>query len=186
MNSTPPSVWPWPAPVDDGGARHLVPGLAMPDIALSATFGDPVNLATRPGTSIVFVYPWTGRAGLPNPPAWDDIAGAHGSTPEAEAFRDLHADFDASAAAVFGLSTQDGAHHGELAARLRLPFPLLGDGDFSFARALRLPTFETGGITYLRRLTLVVRDGRLEHAFYPVHPPDTHARQVLGWLARRV
>jgi peroxiredoxin len=33
------------------------------------------------------------------------------------------------------------------------------------------------------RLTLVVRDGVIEHAFYPVFPPNTHAQQVLGWLA---
>jgi peroxiredoxin len=28
----------------------------------------------------------------------------------------------------------------------------------------------------------VVRDGVIEHAFYPVFPPDTHAEQVLDWL----
>jgi peroxiredoxin len=33
-----------------------------------------------------------------------------------------------------------------------------------------------------KRLTLVVDGGRIEHVFYPVFPPDRHARQVLGWL----
>jgi peroxiredoxin len=32
------------------------------------------------------------------------------------------------------------------------------------------------------RLTLVIRDDVIEHAFYPIFPPDEHARQVLGWL----
>jgi peroxiredoxin len=28
----------------------------------------------------------------------------------------------------------------------------------------------------------VVGNGAIEHVFYPVFPPDTHARQVLDWL----
>jgi peroxiredoxin len=28
----------------------------------------------------------------------------------------------------------------------------------------------------------VLRDGRIEHVFYPVFPPDTHAAEVLAWL----
>jgi peroxiredoxin len=29
---------------------------------------------------------------------------------------------------------------------------------------------------------MVVTDGVLEHVFYPVFPPNEHARQVLRWL----
>jgi len=47
---------------------------------------------------------------------------------------------------------------------------------------MRLPTMEVAGVTMLKRLTLVVRDGRVEHVFYPVFPPDAHAAEVLGWL----
>jgi len=49
-------------------------------------------------------------------------------------------------------------------------------------RAMRLPTFSAADQTLLRRLTLVVRDGLVEHVFYPVFPPDRHAEQVLDWL----
>ena len=52
----------------------------------------------------------------------------------------------------------------------------------NWARALALPTFTTGGVTYLARLTLVVEAGKLVEAFYPAHPPDAHARDVLAWL----
>jgi peroxiredoxin len=52
------------------------------------------------------------------------------------------------------------------------------------AEALRLPTMVVEGTTMLKRLTLVVRDGRIEHVFYPVFPPDGHAEEVLGWLRR--
>lgn len=172
-------AWPYPAPDDDGGASHLVAGLALPDAPLPATDGARVSLARLAGDWIIFVYPWTGRPGLPNPPRWDDIRGAHGSTPEAEGFRDFHEAFRAAGYGVLGLSGQATADQQEFAARLALPFPLLSDAAGALREALRLPTFETGGVTYLKRLTLVVRDGHLARTVYPVHPPHTHARDLL-------
>ncbi len=74
-------AWPYPAPRDDGAAGHLVAGVELPDIELPTTTGDRLSLAKISGLSIVFVYPWTGRPGIANPPGWDAIAGAHGSTP---------------------------------------------------------------------------------------------------------
>jgi peroxiredoxin len=59
---------------------------------------------------------------------------------------------------------------------------MLADPDLSLARALRLPTFEAGGRTLYKRLTMIVRDGRIEHVFYPVFPPNEHAEQVVAWL----
>lgn len=174
--------WPWPAPVDDGGAAHLVPGTPLPAIALQSSAAGTVDLSSVMGRTVVFVYPWTGRAGLANPPGWDDIPGAHGSTPQAEGFRDLHDAFAAKGVTLFGLSGQDGAHHSELAQRLKLPFPLLSDAELAFARALRLPSFETGGVTYLRRLTLICERGRIVRALYPVHPPDRSATETLAAL----
>lgn len=171
-------------PADDGAARHLAAGLALPDIALPASIGGAVNLRTRKGTALVYVYPWTGRPGVADPPGWDDIPGAHGSTPETLGFRDRYRDFQALGIEVFGLSSQSGEHHRELAARLEVPFPVLGDEAFAFAHALSLPTFTAGAARYLKRLTLLVRDGRIAHVFYPVHPPETHAGEVLGWLAQ--
>jgi len=174
--------WPFPAPADDGAAAHLTAGMAMPDIALAATTGGAVSPAGIPGRTIVFVYPWTGRSGVANPPGWDDIAGAHGSTPEAEGFRDCYASFVAHGVGVFGLSAQATDWQRELSLRLGLPFPLLSDDEYRLADALRLPSFETGGVRYLRRLTLVIDRGRLVRTVYPVHPPHTHAAQVLAEL----
>ncbi|MDQ4018346.1 MAG: redoxin family protein, partial [Actinomycetota bacterium] len=87
-------------------------------------------------------------------------------------------------AAVVGLSAQASDEQREAAERLGLPFPLVSDADLRFARGLGLPTFEAGGRTLLKRLTLVIRDGVVEHVFYPVFPPDTHAAEVLAWLTR--
>ena len=83
---------------------------------------------------------------------------------------------------VLALSTQDPDYQREMAERLHLPFPVLSDERLELTQELGLPTFETSGWTLLKRLTLVIDDGRIEHVFYPVFPPDSHAAEVLDWL----
>ena len=71
----------------------------------------------------------------------------------------------------------------EVVDRLQLPFAMISDPAAPhWPDALRLPTFVAGGARLYSRLTLVVRDGAIEHAFYPIFPPNTHAQQVLAWL----
>lgn len=174
-----------PEPIDDGAADHL-PGAAVPGLALPSTAGEVVTLGELAGRSIVYAYPWTGRPGQPLlAEDWDMIPGARGCTPEACGFRDHHAELATLGARVFGLSTQDTAYQRELAERLDLPFPILSDADLALATTLRLPTFEVAGRTLLKRLTMVILDGTVEHVFYPVFPPDRHAGEVLRWLGPR-
>jgi peroxiredoxin len=66
--------------------------------------------------------------------------------------------------------------------RLDVPFEVLSDEHFALTNALRLPTFTVEGMTLMKRLTLVIRGGRIEHVFYPVFPPDKHAEEVIAWL----
>ena len=174
-----------PVPPDDGAADHLA-GAAAPPVALPSTDGTVVTLDRMgPGRTVLYAYPWTARPGADMPDGWDAIPGARGCTAEACAFRDHHADLlAAGTSAVYGLSTQDTAYQREAVERLHLPFPMLSDEALSATRALGLPTFEVDGRTLLRRLTLVVRDGRVEKVFYPVFPPDRHAAEVLAWLVR--
>jgi peroxiredoxin len=171
-----------PEPVDDGAADHL-PGAPMPALALPATDGRAIDLSRLEGRTVVYAYPWTGRPGRPLlSEDWDLIPGARGCTPETCDFRDHHAELAAEGAAVFGLSTQDIAYQRELVERLGLPFAILSDEGLELTGVLGLPTFEVAGQTLLRRLTLVVADGAIEHVFYPVFPPDRHAAEVLAWL----
>ncbi len=160
----------------------LAPGTMLPSLTLRATEGCKIDLAAIPGRSVVIVYPWTGRPGHPNPPHWDDIPGAHGSTPELEGFRDQYAGFLRHGLKLFGLSRQTTDYHRELVARLALPFPILSDADGGFAAALGLPSFTTGGDIYLKRLTLVLRDGQIETVFHPVTDPAQHAEGILHSL----
>jgi peroxiredoxin len=174
-----------PVPEDDGAADHL-PGAAVPSLSLVATGGGTVDLAerSRGRTVVVFAYPRTGQPGVDSPPGWDEIPGARGCTPEACSFRDLSADFAAAGAQVFGLSTQDPEYQAEAAERLRLTYSLLSDSGLALASALRLPTFEVEGTTLLKRLTMVLRDGRVDRVLYPVFPPDRAAADALAAVQR--
>lgn len=171
--------WPWPAPNDDGGADHLRAGLPMPDVSLRATGGGSISVAQTAGRCVVVFYPWTGRPGGANPPDWDNIPGAHGSTPELLGFARLHHGFTDVGVRLFGASAQTGEEQDWFAAEHQLPFPLLSDASLALRDAMKLPVFVAGGTTYLSRLTLVLRDGRVERVYYPVHPPDAHAREVM-------
>lgn len=171
-----------PRPVDDGAASHLV-GLALPNLALRSTSGRLVDLADSSALqTVVYCYPMTGVPGKPLPEGWDAIPGARGCTPQSCNFRDQHQEFRKFGAEVFGLSTQTSEYQQEMAARLHLPFEVLSDADFALTNALRLPTFQVAGMRLLKRLTLIIRSGRIAHVFYPVFPPNESADQALSWL----
>jgi peroxiredoxin len=172
-----------PVPEDDGAADHLL-GAVVPRVELPATTGTTIDPATLDGRTVLFAYPRTGRPDEELLPGWDAIPGARGCTPETCGFRDAHSQFQDVGARVMALSTQSPDYQRELADRLGLPFPVLSDEALELTRALELPTFETSGLTLLKRLTLVIDDGRIAHVFYPVFPPDTHAAEVLAWLRR--
>ncbi|MDQ5826416.1 MAG: peroxiredoxin [Chloroflexota bacterium] len=185
MTANSPHVYPLPSnlpvPADDGACAHL-PGMRVPSLLLPATSGHPVDLADLPGRTIVYCYPRTGLPDRPSPEGWDAIPGARGCTPQSCAFRDHHQELQILEARVFGLSTQTTDYQREAAQRLHLPFPLLSDSNLAFTNALRLPTFEFEGAELLKRVTMVLHDGVIEHVFYPVFPPDENAGEVVAWL----
>jgi len=171
-----------PVPQDDGACAHL-PGLKLPPIPLATTGGHSVDLSALKGLTVVYIYPRTGRPDQEVPTGWNEIPGARGCTPQSCAFRDHHEELKrAGASQVFGVSTQDNAYQREAVERLHLPFELLSDEKLEFARALKLPTFAVEGMTLIKRITLIAREGAIEKVFYPVFPPDRNAENVLAWL----
>ena len=173
-----------PIPTDDGAADHL-PGMRIPSVPLISISGDTVDLSALSGKTVVYCYPMTGRPDRDPLQGWDEIPGARGCTPQSCSFRDHHAELRDLDARVFGLSTQDTEYQKEAAGRLHLPFQLLSDEKLAFAEALSLPAFEAEGMIVLKRLTLVIEDGRVEKVFYPVFPPSKNAEEVLAWLRRQ-
>ena len=80
-----------PAPENDGGADHLQ-GSKVSSLVLASTSGESVDLSALGGTTVVFIYPMTGRPDVALPDGWDMIPGARGCTPQACSFRDLHSE----------------------------------------------------------------------------------------------
>ncbi|KAH0828967.1 redoxin domain protein [Lanmaoa asiatica] len=192
-----------PMPMDDGEADHLASRVELPEsVLLRATETSPVEgqrngngetvvdlrALSFEGPVLVFVYPRTGKPGMANPPGWDAIPGARGCTPELCAVRDT---LDALQAArpgsggpvrIFGLSTQSPEYQSEVATRLGLPYPILSDETRVFSEALRLPKFEVEGMVLLKRITLLMYEGKVIGRDYPVFPSDRAASRALDLL----
>ena len=175
----PPNI---PVPQDDGATRHLA-GMEVPDLALPATEGVPVNLSKLRGRTVVYIYPRTGVPGVDPPDGWDQIPGARGCTPQSCSFRDHFGELKRlGVAQLYGLSTQDTDYQREAATRLHLPFPILSDEKLALTKVLNLPTFTAAGMTLLKRVALVIDEGKITKAFYPVFPPDKNAAELFSWI----
>lgn len=169
-------------PEDDGAADHLT-GTRLPDLSLESISGSVHSLTGVDGRLVLYVYPRTGGPDIDLPDDWDLIPGARGCTPQSCAFRDHRAELTALGATVWGVSAQPIEEQREFADRMHIPFPLLNDSGLTLAEPpLRLPTFTAAGMTLYKRITLVARDGLIEHVFYPVHPPEANASDVMAWL----
>ena len=166
-----------PIPEDDGAADHLL-GLELPELTLDSSQG-PVDVREF---NVIYVYPRSGRPGVPLLPGWDETPGARGCTPQSCAFRDLYPDLGVP---VAGLSAQTLDDQLEFAERNTMPFPVIADPGRKLGAALRLPTFEISGLMLYKRITLVAEHARIVKVFYPVFPPDANAGDVLAWLRSR-
>jgi peroxiredoxin len=170
-----------PVPVDDGAARHL-PGLRLPDLTLKTTNSDFVTLNDVGGFLVIYIYPMTGRLGVPLPDSWEEIPGARGCTPQSCSFRDHYGELQAFQAKLYGLSSQTTDYQREAKERLHLPFELLSDASLGLKSALSIPTFKVAGLELYKRLTLIAKDNRIVKVFYPVFPPDKNIDEVLSWF----
>jgi peroxiredoxin len=159
--------------------------MALPSIVLQSTAGEQVDLSAIPGTAVVYVYPMTGQPGIALPEGWDEIPGARGCTPQACDFSNHHAQLQELGATVFGLSSQTTDYQAELKQRLHLPFELLSDSGFKLKHALKLPVFTVDGRQLYKRLTIIAKAQVIQNVFYPVFPPDQHAKQIIDWLKSR-
>jgi peroxiredoxin len=166
-----------PVPEDDGAADHLV-GRELPELVLDSSAG---SVDVR-DFDVIYIYPRSGRPGVPLLPGWDETPGARGCTPQSYAFRNLYPDLGVP---VAGLSAQTLDDQREFAKRNRMPFPVIADPERRLGEALSLPTFEIAGLRLYKRLTLVADQGQIVKVFYPVFPPDANAGEVLAYLQSR-
>jgi peroxiredoxin len=159
--------------------------MRLPDVALTATDGTTVNPGLLRGRAVIFVYPYTGKPGVPDPPGWDQIFGAHGSTPQAQAYSRLYPEFRKHQVKVFGLSNQRSDWQREFVARSTLAFPLLSDTREVFATAASLATFLAGDARYYVRRSFLIENGEVLLDRTTVHPPETDAEIMLADIRKR-
>jgi peroxiredoxin len=168
--------------LDDEVASHLA-GKLLPSILLPSTNRQTVDLSARSGRTVVYCYPLTARPDQNViPKGWDEIPGARGCTPQSCAFRDYYTELKSLNADVYGLSVQTTDYQLEVKERLHLPFDLLSDAELAFATTLNLPTFEVNEQTFIKRITLILKNGLIEKVFYPVFLPNQNANEVIEWL----
>jgi peroxiredoxin len=174
-----------PVPEDDGAADHLR-GMRIPSLVLDSSQG-PVDLkelcAKR---AVLYVYPRSGKPGVPSLPGWDAFPGARGCTPQSCAFRDHAAELAQLGATLAGMSSQPLEDQVEFAERNHIAYPVISDPDLLVRDALDLPTFEIAGYTLYKRLALIAENGIVAKVFYPVFPPDRNAADVVAALRATV
>ena len=154
-------------------------GTLLPNLNLPSTDGRPNTFHSR---TVVFFYPYTGKPGHPDPENWDNILGAHGSTPQALAFSESYDAFAKLDVKIYGVSFQTTAWQQEFVTRNNLRYSLLSDADRKLSSALGLETFRAGGNDYLVRRTIISTNGVITHDFHPISYPEQDAADVLKAL----
>jgi peroxiredoxin len=170
-------------PYEAGGASRL-PELghlterALPSIALPSTSGEPVDLSSL-DRAVLYLYP--GNRCSPedgyDSPVVDEAQHC--------AFADHWSDFLALNCMVLGMSSQSLDQQSVAAAALGVGQPLLCDADARVGRALGLPTFTVDHIDWYCRAALVVDDGVIVQAFYPLASAARSPGQAVAWMRRQ-
>jgi peroxiredoxin len=173
-----------PAPQLDTSLEHL-DNFIIPEIKLSSTSGDEIDLSKLIGLTIIYVYPMTGQPNVALPEGWNEIPGARGCTPQSCSFRDNFSELKKlNIKNIFGLSSQTTKYQKEMSERLHLPYPILSDEKLVFANALKLPTFKVDNMSLIKRITLIINNNKIIKYFYPVFPPDQNVNDVIFWLRK--
>lgn len=156
-------------------------GRSLPSVLLQSTDATQLDVSQLQGRTVLFCYPYTGRPGVADPEGWDEIPGAHGSTPQALAYSKLYRDFLNLGVSVFGISFQASAWQLEFVQRNALQVPLLSDEQGAFAIALGLPQFKAGSRSFMRRVTLLCEGGCITKV-RQVAKPELDAEETLAMV----
>ena len=124
----------------------------------------------------------TGHPNKPLPKNWDSIPGARGCTPQTCSFRDHYEELIELNALPLGITTQNIEDIKEMTNRLKINYDILSDFNLKFVQSLKLPTFSIKNRVFIKRLTIIVHNYKIEKVFYPIFPPDKHIYNVLKWL----
>jgi peroxiredoxin Q/BCP len=146
----------------------------LPDFSAAMTSGRTFTLSGRPATTtVLYFYP------KDNTP---------GCTTESLAFRDLHEQFTAAGAEVYGISRDSLRSHEGFKAKLDLPFELISDPEEAMCQAfdvMKQKKMYGKEVRGVERSTFVIdAQGRLVKEWRGVKVPG-HVDEVLEFVARR-
>jgi thioredoxin-dependent peroxiredoxin len=144
----------------------------IPDFSAAMTSGQTFQLSGRPAKStVLFFYP------KDNTP---------GCTTENMAFRDLHDQFTAAGAEIYGISRDSLRSHENFKAKLGLPFELISDPDEAVCLAfnvMKMKKMYGKDVRGIERSTFVIdAKGRLVKEWRGVKVPG-HVDEVLEFVA---
>lgn len=152
----------------------------LPALELEWMPGERLDISALGGTPLViYCHPGAEAGALPGEAEEESL---EAETAECRGFAEHCLDFGSMHHRVVGVSSQSARSLLSLASQEALPHVVLSDDRLELAEEMGLPTFEVDGVCRYERLTLIVRDGRVEKVFYPVPDPVTHAAEVAQWL----
>ncbi len=143
----------------------------VPDFSASMTGNGSFSLAARRGRIVVlYFYPKDGTPGC---------------TTEGINFRDLHPDFQAAQADVFGISRDSMRSHEAFKAKLAMPFELISDADESLCQlfdVIKSKNMYGKKVRGIERSTFVIdAGGKLVKAWRGLKVPG-HVDDVLAYV----
>jgi peroxiredoxin len=160
-------------------ARRVIDRLAgrvIPPLLLATSRGEPVDLGSFATRSVV-VYMYPGSSSSPDGGEDSPMLDAA----QHRAYGAHEPDMSALNLSVFGVSSQSPDAQRESAEATRVRHALLSDSNLLLAEKLDLPIFEDRGARWYRRLTMVVRHGRIGKVFYPMRSPARNPAEVVAW-----
>jgi peroxiredoxin len=150
---------------------------ALPSIPVLASQGDSVILDRFTNRSIV-VYTYPGSHSSPDGGEQSQAA----DSAQHQTFSDHEDELNAFGLIAFGLSSQFHKEQSTTRIKNRIRHELLSDTSLQLAHELKLPTFVLDDTERYRRLTLLIRNGRIDKTFFPIPDASRNIAQVLAWI----
>lgn len=154
----------------------------LPSLELEWMPGEWLDLRTLAAKPLVLYLQPGGATGARVVEDEEDEASLGADAAQSRGFAERALEFAAMNHRVVGVSSQSAPRHLSLATREALPHVVLSDSRLELAEEMGLPTFESDGVCFYERITLIVRQGRVEKVFYPILNPAAHAAEVAQWL----
>lgn len=174
-----PPVNPSPGSQPDTPSGHLparLTGCPLPALEAPATGSFARISMSGLDRAVLYFYP-----GSPYSPE-DSYDSSALDEAQHRAFADHWSDFLALNCLPVGVSSQPRDQQRVVADTLGFRQPLVCDDELLLARELGLPTFAIGDTDWYCRATLVVRDGLVVQAFYPITSAIRSPALTIEWI----